>query len=131
MNSKVYFLFLTLAFPVQVSANPPLLSVPELMTPLIEARAADVVRKGCPSYTANIIRAYQEAKALEVKAIKMGYKKSEVRAFIKNPEAKSYVKGKANVLLASLGAKGDSASLCAAGDRLVARGGIASRLISR
>lgn len=114
------------------NALPPLMSVDALTGPLVEARAADLVRKGCPAYSVNMIRALSEAKALEKRAISAGYPKDEVRAFVKDKEAKAEIYRRADALLRDLGVKnGDTDSLCAAGDALVARGGLASRLIFR
>lgn len=112
-------------------AKPPLIQVNELVQPLVEARAANVVRKGCEAYSVNVIRAYRDANALKNRAVKMGYSKSEVDAFIDDKVAKAHVKTRADALLAELGYRGDSASLCAAGDRLVQWSAVANRLISR
>lgn len=114
------------------AALPPLISADALTAPLVEARAADLIRRGCPAYSVNMLRALSEAKALEKRAVSAGYPKDEVRAFIKDKEAKAEIYKRADALLRDLGArKGDQASICAAGDALVARGGVASRLIFR
>lgn len=124
-------LIATLCVPAIATAKAPIITVDALVSPLVEARAADVVRKGCPAYSANMIRAFGEARKLEKKAIGMGYAKEEIRAFIKDDAAKTEVKKRANTLLADLGARGDAASLCKAGDALVARSPLAAKLISR
>lgn len=131
-KTRIHLVAVTLmAMPMTAFALPPLISVDGIVDPLVEARAADVVRKGCGAYSVNIVRAYREAKALESQALKMGYTKAQVQSFIKDKAAKTVVKSRANELLRTLGATGDEASLCAAGDRLVQRSAIAAKLISR
>lgn len=114
------------------AALPPLITVDGLTAPLVEARAADLIRKGCPAYSVNMLRALSEAKGLEKRAVDAGYPKDHVRAFIKDKGAKAEIYRRADVLLRDLGVRnGDQASFCAAGDALVAKGGVASRLIFR
>lgn len=114
------------------SARPPLLEVESLISPLVEARAADIVRKGCPAYSVNMVRAYSEAKKLERAAVSAGYPKSEVKSFIRDKGVKAEIYRRSDALLRRLGFDGQNEdSLCAAGDALVSRGGIAARLISR
>lgn len=117
--------------PFTASALPPLLSQESIVAPLVEARAADVVRRGCPAYKVNMVRAWQEARALQAKARKMGYSQAQIDAFIEDRGAKDAVKARANALLAGLGASGNAASLCAAGDRLVGQSVVAGKLIRR
>lgn len=124
-------LALAAAAPLTAQALPPLLSQESIVAPLVEARAADVVRKGCGSYKVNMVRAWKEARALQAQARQMGYSQAQIDAFIEDRQAKDAVKGRANALLASLGADGSQASLCAAGDRLVRQSAVAAKLIRR
>lgn len=115
-----------------LSAQQRIMDVPELVDPLVEARAADVIRKACPDYSVNMIAAMSEARALKKKAIAMGYPEDTVMAFIKDDANKKEIYNRASATVSDLGGtKGDKDSMCKAGDALVAKGGVASRLISR
>lgn len=132
MKRTLLSVTLVIASLAQAHALSPIREVPELVNELVEGRAADLVRKTCPEYSANMVSAMLEVKKLKNKAVSMGYSEDDIKSFIKSDTEKSFVYGKADALLADLGAvKGQASSYCKAGDALVARGGVASRIISR
>lgn len=108
-------------------AKPPLISVHELTGPLIEGRAADLVRKECDSYKVNMISAISQVRGLKNKASRMGYSDDEIDAFVESRETKNFITGESRKLLRTYGSETDG--ICAAGDELVRRHPLADKLI--
>lgn len=128
---KAFMILAFSAFGTMASAQTTFLSVPELSQPLIEGRAADIVRKGCPAYKPNLVRALREIRGLERRAMELGFSKAEIQSTINDRASKDQVTAAAQKILRDLGHTGDQASLCAAGDRLVQTSAVARRLIRR
>lgn len=114
---------MTAATPV-IAAGP--ISDPAIRDPLVVARAADLARRACPAYRANMITAFAEARALKRQAVRSGMSESEIDEALSDGPAKRDVYARADALLASL--PGDA---CARADALVARYPLARRLIGK
>ena len=83
---------------------------------LMSAKAADRIRKTCPSISARMFVALGKARALKSYALNKGYSEPEVRVFLKNPKEKARVKAMAANYLKQQGAvTGDVQSYCRVG----------------
>ncbi|MFD1883869.1 DUF5333 domain-containing protein [Paracoccus pacificus] len=97
---------------------------------LISARAADRIRRECPSIDARIIYAYSQARALKRYAEKQGYSGRQIDAFLDDKAEKKRIYGIADSWLTQQGAKkGDPESFCRVGRQEIARNSIVGSLL--
>jgi hypothetical protein len=64
------------------AALPPLSQERHINESLVQARVADMLRRGCPSLDARIIRAFGEARKLKRYALDQGYSEAQIDAFL-------------------------------------------------
>lgn len=89
---------------------------------LFAARVADRIRKTCPTISARLFHAYGEMRKLERYALGQGYAPGEIRAYIKDREAKARLYARAEDYLAAHGAvAGDTEGFCALGRGEIAK----------
>ncbi len=97
---------------------------------LFAARVADRIRKTCPSISARLFYAYGEMKKLERYALDQGYKRDEIKAYIKNREEKQRLYAKAEAYLAAHGARpGAAEGFCALGRDEIAKKSLIGSLL--
>lgn len=120
----------TLAGPMQASAQTPLGKNSYVTERLVAARVADRIRKTCPTIGARLIRAMSELQALQSYALKAGYSKAEMKAYLKDPVEKQKIYAKAEAYLAAGGATaGNVDGFCALGHKEIVAQSIAGSLI--
>jgi len=115
-------------WPVAAAAAPtvPLIRNAHVVDQLVAARTADVIRHKCPTISGRLIHAFFKAEELQASALTHGYSADQLRAFLKDPQARQLVEGRAAARLAKLGAKpGDAPSYCKAGKAEIASGSLA------
>jgi hypothetical protein len=97
---------------------------------LVAARVADRIRKSCPTIGARLLYALGEAQALQNWTLEQGYKRDEVKAFLKDPAEKQKIYARAEAYLAKHGATpGNVEGFCALGHKEIAAKSIAGTLI--
>ena len=67
------------------SALPPLSQNTHINNSLVQARVADLLRRGCPDLDARIIKAFGEARKLKRYAKDQGYSDAQIDAFLTTP----------------------------------------------
>lgn len=83
---------------------------------LIAARIADRIRRECPSYSARMVYAYNQARALKKYARDKGYSEAQIDTFLDSKEDKRRIYGVAEEYLTRKGAvKGNADSFCTVG----------------
>lgn len=97
---------------------------------LVAAQVGDIIRKTCPTIGARLLYAISQADKLEAWALKQGYSRDEIRAFIRDPGEKRRVRAEAEAYMAAHGVVvGDVESYCALGRAEIERGTITGSLL--
>lgn len=98
---------------------------------LVQARVADLVRRGCPTIDARLIRAFSEARALKRHALKQGYSESQIDAFLDSREDRRRIYEQADRYMVERGVvNGQPDTFCRLGRDEIARQTVAGSLLS-
>lgn len=98
---------------------------------LVQARVADLVRRGCPSIDARMVRAFREARALKRHALDQGYTEAQIDAFLDSREERSRIYAQADRYMRDRGVvNGQPDTFCRLGRDEIARQTIAGSLLS-
>lgn len=100
---------------------------------LIAARIADRIRRECPGYSARMIYAWNQARALKSYAKQQGYSETQIDSFLDSKEDKRRIYAVAEDYLTRKGANaGDAQSFCRVGQQEFATNSyIATFLVAR
>ena len=121
---------LTLALGAPAAALPPLSQEAHVNDSLIQARVADVLRRGCPSLDARMIRAFNEARKLKRYALDQGYSETQIDAFLDNREERQRIYREADRYMVENGVvNGQPETFCQLGRQEIARKTIAGSLL--
>ncbi|MBM3603711.1 MAG: hypothetical protein FJX25_02910 [Alphaproteobacteria bacterium] len=98
---------------------------------LVQARVADVLRRGCPSIDARLVRAFREARALKRHALDQGYTEAQIDAFLDSREERQRIYAQADRYMRENGVvNGQPDTFCRLGRDEIARQTIAGSLLS-
>lgn len=110
----------------------PISQNPAIVKPLLQGFIADRIDDECPRIEARKFKAKMAALDLANDAMKMGYSRKEIEAFVKDKEAKARGKAEALAYLISKGAVvGDADSFCRVGEAEIAAGSLAGQLLRK
>ncbi|RJL06251.1 hypothetical protein D3P06_04225 [Paracoccus aestuarii] len=98
---------------------------------LVQARVADVLRRGCPSIDARLVRALSEARALKRHAQQQGYSDAEIDAFLDSREERQRIYRQADRYMVENGVvNGQPETFCRLGRDEIARQTVAGSLLN-
>ncbi|MFC0202424.1 DUF5333 domain-containing protein [Paracoccus rhizosphaerae] len=98
---------------------------------LVQARVADLIRRGCPSIDARIIRAFSEARKLKRYALDQGYSEAQIEAFLDSRDDKQRIYATADRYMVERGVvNGEPETFCRLGRDEIARQTVAGSLLS-
>ncbi|MDN5567601.1 MAG: DUF5333 domain-containing protein [Paracoccus sp. (in: a-proteobacteria)] len=98
---------------------------------LVQARVADLVRRGCPTIDARFIRAFSEARALKRYALDKGYSDDQIDAFLDSKDDRKRIYSAADRYMVEHGVvNGQPDSFCRLGRDEIARQTVAGSLLS-
>lgn len=98
---------------------------------LVQARVADVLRRGCPSIDARLVRAFSEARALKRHAQQQGYSDAEIDAFLDSREERQRIYRQADRYMVENGVvNGQPETFCRLGRDEIARQTVAGSLLN-
>ncbi|MFN3273506.1 MAG: DUF5333 domain-containing protein [Paracoccus sp. (in: a-proteobacteria)] len=98
---------------------------------LMQARVADLVRRGCPSIDARMVRAFREARALKRYALDQGYSEAQIDAFLDSREDRQRIYAQADRYMVERGVvNGQPDTFCRLGRDEIARQTVAGSLLS-
>ncbi|MGN7871006.1 DUF5333 domain-containing protein [Paracoccus sp. 22332] len=118
------------ALAAPAAALPPLSQERHINDSLIQARVADVLRRGCPSLDARLIRAFSEARKLKRYAQGLGYSDREIDAFLGSKEERRRIYAEADRYMVANGVvNGQPETFCRLGRQEIARKTIAGSLL--
>ena len=121
-----------LALPVSAAALEPINTNPAITGPLLQGFVADRIADECPSIEARSLKAKMAALELANKAMKMGYSRKDIEAFVKNKAEKARGKALALDYLVAQGAvPGDAQSFCRVGAAEIAKDTLAGQLLRK
>lgn len=119
---------LVLAFPA--FALEPLPKEAHINDSLRAGRIGDVIRKTCPTISARMFVVVGRIQDLKAYALKKGYARSEVEAFLKDPAQKARLRAEADAYLAAAGAvPGKPETFCAVGEAEIAKNSLVGQLL--
>ena len=114
-----------------VAALEPLSSEAYVNDRLVQARVADMLRRGCPSIDARLIRAFSEARALKRYALDKGYSDDQIEAFLDSKEDRKRIYAAADRYMVENGVvNGQPETFCRLGRDEIARQTVAGSLLS-
>ncbi|MFN3526352.1 MAG: DUF5333 domain-containing protein [Paracoccus sp. (in: a-proteobacteria)] len=121
---------LPLATPA-AAAQEPLSQNAYVVDRLVQARVADLVRRGCPSIEARMVRAFREARALKRHALDQGYSEAQIDAFLDSREDRQRIYAQADRYMVERGVvNGQPDTFCRLGRDEIARQTVAGSLLS-
>lgn len=98
---------------------------------LVQARVADVLRRGCPTIDARLIRAFSEARALKRYATQQGYTDDEIDAFLDDRAERQRIYALADRYMVANGVvNGQPDTFCRLGRDEIARQTVAGSLLN-
>ncbi|WP_304616260.1 DUF5333 domain-containing protein [Paracoccus sp. (in: a-proteobacteria)] len=98
---------------------------------LVQARVADVLRRGCPTLDARMVRAFREARALKRHALDQGYSEAQIDAFLDDREQRQRIYAEADRYMRANGVvNGQPDTFCRLGRDEIARQTVAGSLLS-
>ena len=98
---------------------------------LVQARVADMLRRGCPSIDARLIRAFSEARALKRYALDKGYSDAQIEAFLDSKDDRKRIYAAADRYMVENGVvNGQPDTFCRLGRDEIARQTVAGSLLS-
>ena len=117
-------------FSAAAHAQTPLPQEKHINMSLMAGVIGDEIRKNCPSISPRYLVVWQKLEALKTYAIKKGYKRDEVKKFLKDPVQKARVKKLAADYMAAHGVKpGDPESYCKLGEEEIARKSLIGQML--
>ena len=113
-----------------VAALPPLAQERHINDSLVQARIADVLRKGCPTLDARLVRAFSEARKLKRYALDQGYSEAQIDAFLDSREERRRIYAEADRYMVENGVvNGQPDTFCRLGQQEIERKTIAGSLL--
>ncbi|TJZ90085.1 hypothetical protein FA743_16510 [Paracoccus gahaiensis] len=98
---------------------------------LVQARVADLVRRGCPSIDARLVRAFTEARALKRYARDKGYSEAQIDDFLDSREERARIYAQADRYMVERGVvNGEPQTFCRLGRDEIAQQTVAGSLLS-
>ena len=98
---------------------------------LVQARVADLLRRGCPTIDARLIRAFSEARALKRYALDKGYSDAQIEAFLDSKDDRKRIYAAADRYMVENGVvNGQPDTFCRLGRDEIARQTVAGSLLS-
>ncbi|TBN44083.1 hypothetical protein EYE42_02920 [Paracoccus subflavus] len=112
------------------AALPPLSAERHINDSLVQARVADMLRRGCPDLDARIIRAFNEARKLKRYALNQGYSEAEIDAFLDSRDERRRIYAQADRYMTANGVvNGQPETFCRLGQQEIERKTIAGSLL--
>lgn len=112
------------------AALPPLSQERHVNDSLVQARVADMLRRGCPDLDARMIRAFNEARKLKRYALSQGYSEAQIDAFLDNRDERRRIYAQADQYMTENGVvNGQPETFCRLGRQEIAQGTIAGSLL--
>lgn len=112
------------------AAQEPLSQEHHINDSLVQARVADMLRRGCPTLDARMIRAFSEARKLKRYALDQGYSEAEIDAFLDDREQRQRIYREADRYMVGNGVvNGQPQTFCRLGQQEIARKTIAGSLL--
>lgn len=112
------------------AALPPLSQERHVNDSLVQARVADLLRRGCPTLDARVIRAFSEARKLKRYAQDQGYSNEQIDAFLDSREERRRIYGEADRYMTANGVvSGQPETFCRLGRQEIERKTIAGSLL--
>lgn len=112
------------------AALPPLSQERHINDSLVQARVADVLRKGCPTLDARLVRAFSEARKLKRYALDQGYSESQIDAFLDSRDERRRIYAEADRYMVANGVvNGQPDTFCRLGQQEIERKTIAGSLL--
>lgn len=113
------------------AALEPLSAEPYVNDRLVQARVADLVRRGCPSIDARLVRAFNEARALKRYARDKGYSETQIDDFLDSREERARIYAQADRYMVERGVvNGEPQTFCRLGRDEIAQQTVAGSLLS-
>ncbi len=131
LKIRVFAVFVLLAGPaVPAIAKVPLPEERHINLSLMAGVVGDEIRKNCPTISPRYFVVWQKLEALKQYAIRQGYERDEVKAFLKDPQEKARVRKMAADYMAARGVKpGDAQSYCRLGEEEIAKKSLIGQLL--
>lgn len=130
MNRLTFAALAVLTLGVPAAAQVPLSQESHVNDSLIQARVADMLRRGCPGIDARMVRAFSEARKLKRYALDKGYSETEIDAFLDNREQRQRIYREADRYMVANGVvNGEPETFCRLGREEIARKSIAGSLL--
>ena len=112
------------------AALPPLSQEPHINDSLVQARVADMLRRGCPDLDARMIRAFNEARKLKRYALDQGYSAAQIDAFLDSRDERRRIYAEADRYMTANGVvSGRPETFCRLGQQEIERKTIAGSLL--
>ena len=112
------------------SALPPLSQNAHINNSLVQARVADLLRRGCPDLDARIIKAFGEARKLKRYAKDQGYSDAQIDAFLDSRDERRRIYAQADRYMVANGVvNGQPKTFCRLGQQEIAQKTIAGSLL--
>ncbi len=109
---------------------PPLNQEAYINQSLLSAAIGEAIRQNCSTISARLFRAFTKAMALERYAIKLGYSKVEIKAFISDKTEKQRMRDETVTYLVAHGViEGQEQTFCALGQAEIARNSLTGQLL--
>lgn len=119
---------LTTAAPA--AALPPLSQEGHVNDSLVQARVADMLRRGCPDLNARMVRAFSEARKLKRYALDQGYSAAQIDAFLDSRDERRRIYAEADRYMVANGVvNGRPETFCRLGRQEIDRRTIAGSLL--
>ncbi|WP_347139948.1 DUF5333 domain-containing protein [Paracoccus sp. SSK6] len=118
------------ALAAPAAALPPLSQERHINDSLVQARVADMLRRGCPTLDARLVRAFSEARKLKRYAKDQGYTDAQIDAFLDSKEERRRIYAEADRYMVANGVvNGQPDTFCRLGQQEIARKTIAGSLL--
>ena len=118
------------ALAVPAAALQPLSQERHINDSLVQARVADMLRRGCPTLDARLVRAFSEARKLKRYALDQGYSEAQIDAFLDSRDERRRIYAEADRYMVANGVvNGQPETFCRLGQQEIARKTIAGSLL--
>ena len=118
------------ALAAPAAALPPLSQNRHVNDSLVQARVADMLRRGCPTLDARLVRAFSEARKLKRYAQDQGYSDAEIDAFLDSRAERRRIYAEADRYMVANGVvNGQPETFCRLGRQEIERKTIAGSLL--
>ncbi len=130
MNRKIFAAIALVALAGPAAAQESLAQERHINDSLVQARVADMLRRGCPSLDARMVRAFNEARKLKRYALDQGYSETEIDAFLDDREQRQRIYREADRYMVANGVvNGQPQTFCRLGQQEIAQKTIAGSLL--